>query len=190
MVARLTRRQGGEAVFLLLQRAGWDASGRLVAMGLIKDTVINLGMGIGIGTSILVTNISFPFDHAGKGRDVLLLRTNSEALRVFGRRQPNCPFRPVAASWTCSWGGVKEQHGPHTPLNACGNGNRALLLCESEYKTTGPQPMAVMTCILCGVGLLSRPSESARTPTHSKHLSGLLFPLTPGRICVQSASSR
>lgn len=54
MVARLTLRQGTEAVLLLLQRARWDASGLLVAIGLdVRD----------MGTMsrekrILVTNMS------------------------------------------------------------------------------------------------------------------------------------
>lgn len=114
MVARLTRRQGGEAAFLLLQRARWDASGRLVAMGLTRDTVINLGVGIGIGTSILVTNISSPFDHAGKGRDVLLLRTNSvlcECLDVVSQTVPSVPLRhhgPAAGAELRSNTGLKH----------------------------------------------------------------------------------
>lgn len=96
MVARLTLRQGGEAVFLLLQRARWDTSGRLVAMDLIRDAVIKLFMGIDIETSILVTNISFPFGYAGKGRDVLLLITNSrhcDCLNVVSQTVPSVPLR-------------------------------------------------------------------------------------------------
>lgn len=58
-------------MFLLLQRARWDASGRLVATDLARDNVINLGLGI--GTDNLVTNMSSLFGHAGKGRDLFLL---------------------------------------------------------------------------------------------------------------------
>lgn len=96
MVARLTLRQGGEAVFLLLQRARWDTSGRLVAMDLIRDVGINLGMAMGIGTSILVTNISSPFGYTGKGRDVLLLIRNSrhcDCLNVVSQTVPSVPLR-------------------------------------------------------------------------------------------------
>lgn len=92
------------------------------------------------------------------------------------RRQPKCPFQPVAASWTCSLDGVKAQHGPHVALNACGNGNKAPTGLRVRTQTTAPGPMAVMTVILCEVELLSRPSESARTPTHSRHVPGFLVP--------------
>lgn len=74
MVARLTLRQGGEAVLLLLQLARWDASGRLVArkllLGKLRDTV---DLDTDVGENNLVTNISSPVCHTGKGRDLFLL---------------------------------------------------------------------------------------------------------------------
>lgn len=174
-------RQGGEAVLLLLQRVRWDVSGRLVARDLIRKTV---DLGIVIGWNNLVTNMSFPSGYVGKGRDLFLLikvtiSRHCECLNVVSQI---CPLRPVAASWTCSLDGVKEQHGPHAALNACGNGNKAPTTLRVRTQTIAPEPIAVMTDILCDVELLSRPSESARTPTYSRHLSGFLSPLTPGRI--------
>lgn len=70
MVARLTLRQGGEAVLLLLQRARWDASGRLVARDFTTRETVDLD--INEGEDTLEINISFPFCHVGKGRDVSL----------------------------------------------------------------------------------------------------------------------
>lgn len=55
------------------------------------------------------------------------------------RRQPKCPFRPVAASWTCSLDGVKAQHGPCAALNACGNGNKAPTGLRVRTQTTSPR---------------------------------------------------
>lgn len=47
MVARLTLRRGGEAVFLLLQRARWDANGSLVASDLWDTIDLYVDMDIG-----------------------------------------------------------------------------------------------------------------------------------------------
>lgn len=99
-------------MFLLLQRARWDASGRLVATDLTRDTVINLGMGI--GTVILETNMTFPLDHAGKGRDLFLLITASrdcECLNVVSQPVPSVPLRhhgPAAGTELRSNTGLKH----------------------------------------------------------------------------------
>lgn len=74
MVATLTLRQGEEAVLLLLQLARWDASGRLVASDLLLRKLRNtVDLDTDVGENNLVTNISFPFCHTGKGRDLFLL---------------------------------------------------------------------------------------------------------------------
>lgn len=69
-------------MLLLLQLARWDASGRLVARDLLLRKLRNtVDLDTDVGENNLVANISFPFCHPRKGRDLFLLRTILEEPR-------------------------------------------------------------------------------------------------------------